>query len=104
MSRKKLLYLLSAAAAALPTSHASAQTNTWNSATTTTWSAGPWNGGIPPYGGGNQGLAFKAVGAQTYTATNDLGSPFMLNGIYFNHGGTGSVTRSPETSTRENGS
>src|SRR6184192_2152051 len=93
MSRRKCICFLSAATAALPAFRATAQTNTWNSATSTTWSAGPWNGGIPPYGGGaNQGLLFKAVGVQAYTATNDLGTPFLLNGVYFNHSGTGSIT------------
>lgn len=57
---------------------------------TTTWSAGTWSPGVPPTGGAD-GLVmtFNQIGTGTFTAINNLGSPFKVAGIDFTSLGGG---------------
>lgn len=57
-------------------------------------SASNWLGGVAPSAGGvnNYLLQFNAGLATTYTASNDLGAPFLLNSIVFTSNSTAAVT------------
>lgn len=51
---------------------------------TANWSAGTWSPGTPPAGGGTGvSLFFNGSAATGYTASNDLGTPFVVNSIQF---------------------
>lgn len=69
-----------------------AQTFTWlNPLTgTTNWSAGSWSPSTPPTGGATTvSLIFQQIGTGTYTASNDLGNPFVLGNLFFISSGGG---------------
>ncbi len=70
-------------------------TDIWISTTSGNWSDGTrWlDGTAPPIGGGaTQILEFDASGATAYTATNDRGNPFSLNGYIFNSSSSGLIS------------
>ncbi len=59
-----------------------AQAQTWTPQVSGNWSVGAnWNPGVPT-SGATTVLNFSGANA-TYTATNDLGNPFVVNGITF---------------------
>src|SRR5204862_74323 len=64
---------------------------TWLSATSSTWS-NPANWTSIPVSGAATSLMFPSTAAQTYTATNDLPGAFSLGSLTFNGSSTGSVT------------
>jgi autotransporter-associated beta strand protein len=69
-------------------------TNTWRANITGNWNLGSnWVGGVAPPAGGAATVVLEFPFAGTnYTATNNLGSPFQLNGLLFDGGGTGTLT------------
>jgi autotransporter-associated beta strand protein len=70
-------------------------TNEWTATANGVWSLGSnWlSGTAPPSGGGTTlVLQFDASGATAYTATNDRGNPFNLNGYIFNSSSSGLIT------------
>lgn len=84
--------LLAAVLSALPTL-CPAQTNTWTATASTSWSAGPWVGPVPSWGGSAaQLLQFNNPSGTSYTAGNDLGSFFLCNGIILNSNLPGTIT------------
>jgi autotransporter-associated beta strand protein len=89
LSYAALLALAAPAAAQTPTA-------TWTATTSGTWSTGSrWNGGTapPPGGGATQVLEFdNFVSSGGYTATNDRGSPFVLNGLIFSNSSASAIT------------
>ena len=68
-------------------------TDTWLGATGNWSVATDWLGGTAPPVGGSVGriLAFPFAGS-IYTATNNLGTPFQLNGLRFDGGGSAAST------------
>jgi T5SS/PEP-CTERM-associated repeat protein/autotransporter-associated beta strand protein len=77
--------------AAAPT--ARAQEYTWNAPTTGDWSVGAnWLGGTAPPSDPMTQLVFLATGTQTYTATNNIANPFVLNRVTVGNSGTGKIT------------
>ena len=66
-------------------------TDTWTGTTALWGTANAWAGGVAPPNGGSASrvLSFPAG---NYSATNNLGSPFLLNGLRFDGGGSTSST------------
>jgi hypothetical protein len=71
-------------------------TNTWVGTGNANWSnVASWDpaAGAPSTGGSTTTvLQFNNSGSTTYTATNDLGNPFQLNGLILNSSSSGSTT------------
>ena len=81
---------LAAAALGAISSRTLAQTFTWTSVTNANFSNGPWTSAAPAYGGGSSvGLLFSNSGGGGFTATNDLGPPFVLDQLFFPTIGSG---------------
>jgi fibronectin-binding autotransporter adhesin len=75
---------------------ASAQNYTWNDPNTGVWSsASNWVGPSAPSSSVTTVLAFSASKSQTYTATNDLANPFLLNRLTLSNTGSGTITIAP---------
>jgi T5SS/PEP-CTERM-associated repeat protein/autotransporter-associated beta strand protein len=71
---------------------AAAQVYTWNDPTTGDWSVGGnWAGSVAPPSDPTTQLVFNGTGT-TYTATNDIADPFLLNRLTLSHTGTGGIT------------
>lgn len=67
-------------------SQARAQSFIWTSPSSGNWSIGTnWQGSVAPAAGGSDSTAliFTNTYPAGYTATNDLGNPFVLNGLTF---------------------
>src|SRR4051812_44335014 len=64
--------------------HAQTATNTWNGVTGGWNAPGSWTPGGVPASGAATVLGFGGAG---YTATNDTGGPFSLNGLMFSNTG-----------------
>jgi autotransporter-associated beta strand protein len=83
-------------------------TDTWSTATNGVWSgAGNWLGGSAPPSGGDPARVLQFgiySGQSSYTATNDLGNPFVLNGIRFegNSASQASITLTSATNNAIN--
>src|SRR4051794_27635044 len=65
-----------------------AQTFTWTTPTNASFSVGPWSPSTPSWGGGVATVLRFNPGAP-YTATNDLGAPFAMNGLIVNSSTSG---------------
>jgi autotransporter-associated beta strand protein len=91
--RASTLAVLFAAVSGVPAFAATPTPNlTWTSATTTNWSVGPWTPAAPVYGGAaNIVPQFNNTTATAYTASNDLGASFLLNGLYLNGTSSGAI-------------
>jgi autotransporter-associated beta strand protein len=79
--------LFAAACAGLALSRAADAQYTWISNSSGNWSSpGNWaSSNVPPAGGGTSvGLTFLNTAAAAWTATNDLGNPFVLNSLTLN--------------------
>src|SRR5205823_1962090 len=62
---------------------------TWLDPTSGSWSVGAnWLGGVAPVSSASTQLTFNSSGSQSYTATNDIADPFMLNTLNLNNAGT----------------
>src|SRR6266576_3771573 len=76
---KKWAGVVLAAALAGIINSAEAVTYTWNASASGNWSnAANWSGGTLPVAGNTNTLQFSSPLSTAYTATNDLGSPFVL--------------------------
>lgn len=68
--------------------------NTWNGTASDLWSnAANWTGGAPASAAATV-LQFNASGSTTYTATNDIANPFLLNGLLLNSSSTNPIALS----------
>jgi T5SS/PEP-CTERM-associated repeat protein len=74
--------------------NARAQQSTWTFLVSGNWSV-PGNWDTLPASGTTTSLVFNNTGATGYTATNDLGNPFVLNLMSFVNTGTGTITIAP---------
>ena len=64
-----------------------AQTSfTWTAFASGNWSnGGNWSGGNPPPSVNTTDLIFPGILDQAYTATNDIGTPFVLHSLSFDN-------------------
>jgi len=90
-SKKALTALTAAAglAATVQLSHA----QTWINTAGGSWSVpGNWFNNTVPTSSNSTVVLFNATAAQSYTAFQNIATPFNLNAINFNNGGTGLIT------------
>lgn len=91
--RKHALLCFAAATAAPCLVHAQAVTDTWLTTGVGNWSVNAnWADNTFPTAGATTVLRFDNILANSYTATNDLGNPFQLQGIVFNSTSSASAT------------
>src|SRR4051812_20247945 len=63
----------------------SASAQTWNNPVTGSWNlAGNWIGNVQPASSDVAVVTFNATAGQSYTSTQNLGTPFTLNTMVFN--------------------
>ena len=94
LQRRALHFAITAALAGLPCS-GRAEDETWIARASALWSLDSvWlDGSAPPVGGApDLVLRFLNVGADTFTATNDLGAPFVLNRLVLGNASTRALT------------
>lgn len=66
---------------------------TWTTATSTSWSVGPWLPAVPAYGGSSTIVPqFNNTTGTSYTASNDLGATFALSGMFLNATSAGTIS------------
>jgi autotransporter-associated beta strand protein len=81
----RVLPLAAGAAVALGALATPALAQTWIGAATGNWDAGTnWQGGVSPVSDPTTALVFSSGNAAAITATNNLGSPFLVNSLAFN--------------------
>ncbi|MBC8109055.1 MAG: PEP-CTERM sorting domain-containing protein [Anaerolineae bacterium] len=88
----RLLALLTSATASLALAQSS-HAQTWLNPNTGSWNVGGnWVGGAAPVSSTGTQLTFNATGVQSYSASNNIVSPFTLNRMTFGNSGSGLIT------------